>query len=100
MRVKSPGPGAAGADEGICCGGGAEGVLKKAVAPSPLESALGFIGAAPPDSGPAVGGMTLGAAGGALPGPKPGRLSREKDPPPIDCELMDGVLRLPDTEGA
>jgi len=100
MRVKSPGPGAAGAEGGICCGGGAAGARKKAVAPSPLERALGLMGAEPPERGPAAGGITLGDAGGALPGPKPGRLSREKEPPPMDCALIEGALRLPETEGA
>ncbi len=99
IRVKSPGPAATGGAALCCCGGGG-GALKNAVAPSGLESALGFMAPPPDDSGPADGGATSGEADGALPDPKPGRLSSENRSPPRDCGRMDGALRpWPDNEG-
>lgn len=67
MRVNSPGP-PGGAACGIWPGAGPAGARKNAVAPSPLESAFGFIDPPLDESGPPGGGATFG--GGALP-PKP-----------------------------
>lgn len=99
ILVKSPGPPPTGGGAPRW-GGGAEGALKNAVAPSGLDRAFGFIAPPPDESGPAAGGAMSGEAEGALPDPKPGRLSSEKLSPPRDCGRIDGALKpCPETDG-
>ncbi len=55
-----------------------------------MESAFGFIGAFPAESGPEEGAFTCGAAESEP--PKPGRSVSEKLPPPSELLANEGPL--------